>query len=178
MTLSDLASLATVLSGIAVLASLIYLAQQTRQNTRHTRALVEQARNRQIIEGEMLYVTDPATLRLAIRGDSADPTLTDDEVRAYFHFVSSQLTLFEDLFYQYRAGLIDEERHESTISALTNTRVNKPGFRAAWQVCKRGLGKEFQSFVEQLFVGAEVQTQRDMADTWRRLISQVQGHPE
>jgi hypothetical protein len=44
MTLSDLASLATVLSGAAVLASLIYLAQQTRQNTRHTRALIEQAR--------------------------------------------------------------------------------------------------------------------------------------
>ena len=178
MTLSDLASLATVLSGAAVLASLIYLAQQTRQNTRHTRALIEQARNRQIIESEMLYVSDPAIRSLAIRGDAADPTLTADEVRAYFHFVSSQLMLYEDLFYQYRAGLIDKERHESTISALTNTRANKPGFRAAWQVCKRGVGKDFRSFVEQSLLGVELQPQRDMTDVWRTLIADVQrpGH--
>ena len=39
MSLSDLASIATVVSSIAVLGSLVYLGYQTRQNARHTRDL-------------------------------------------------------------------------------------------------------------------------------------------
>jgi len=39
MTLSDLASIGSLVSRFAVLVSLIYLAQQTRQNSKHTRAL-------------------------------------------------------------------------------------------------------------------------------------------
>jgi hypothetical protein len=178
MTLSDLASLATVFSGVAVLVSLLYLAQQTRQNTRHTRAMIEQARNRQIIEGEMLYVSDPVVRSLSNRGDAADPNLTEEEVRAYFHLVSSQLMMFEDLFYQHRAGLIDKERNASTISAIRNTRANKPGFRAAWQVCKRGLGQEFQSFVEPMLLEVELQSPRDMTVVWRTLIGEVQNTKE
>jgi len=44
MTLSDLASIGSLVSGIAVLVSLVYLAQQTRQNSKHTRALIQQGR--------------------------------------------------------------------------------------------------------------------------------------
>ncbi len=44
MTLSDLANHSTFLSGIAVTASLIYLALQVHQNTKHTRALIRQGR--------------------------------------------------------------------------------------------------------------------------------------
>jgi hypothetical protein len=42
MVLSDLASIATAISGLAVTASLIYVGIQTKQNVRHTRALVHQ----------------------------------------------------------------------------------------------------------------------------------------
>jgi hypothetical protein len=41
MTLSDISSIVGVISGLAVLGSLIYLAQQTRQNAKHTRALIQ-----------------------------------------------------------------------------------------------------------------------------------------
>jgi hypothetical protein len=44
MNLSDLAAIGSLVSGIAVLVSLVYLAQQTRQNSKHTRALIQQGR--------------------------------------------------------------------------------------------------------------------------------------
>ena len=50
MSLSDLASIGSLVSGIAVLVSLIYLAQQTWQNAKHTRALIHQARSQQSID--------------------------------------------------------------------------------------------------------------------------------
>lgn len=174
MTLSDYASVATVISGFAVVVSLIYLAQQTRQATRHTRALIEQERNKQIIENQMLFVTDQSVRDLSLRGDAADPNLTEDEVRRYFRLVSSQLLMFEDLFYQHRAGLIDKERHASTVMALKTTRLNKFGFRAAWQSCKPGMGLEFQAFIESLMKTVEPQRQRDLTTVWRTLIKAEQ----
>jgi hypothetical protein len=44
MTLSDFATLTTAVSGIAVTASIVYLALQTHQNAKHTRALINQGR--------------------------------------------------------------------------------------------------------------------------------------
>ena len=44
MSLSDLAAIGSLISGVAVLISLIYLARQMRQNTKHTRALIQQGR--------------------------------------------------------------------------------------------------------------------------------------
>jgi hypothetical protein len=56
MVLSDVASIATAVSGFAVTASLIYVGIQTQQNVRHTRALIHQgtaARTTNILLGSM-----------------------------------------------------------------------------------------------------------------------------
>ena len=42
MLLSNLASIAAAISGLSATASLIYVAIQTRQSVRHTRALIHQ----------------------------------------------------------------------------------------------------------------------------------------
>jgi len=44
MTLSDIATFTTAMSGVAVTISIIYLALQTHQNTRHMRAQINQGR--------------------------------------------------------------------------------------------------------------------------------------
>src|SRR5580765_5709256 len=44
MSLSDLASIGSLVSGLAVLVSLIYLGLQTHQNAKHSRALIQQGR--------------------------------------------------------------------------------------------------------------------------------------
>jgi hypothetical protein len=56
MTLTEIASIATAISGFAVTISLIYVAIQTRQNVRHTRALIHQgtaARTTALLLGSM-----------------------------------------------------------------------------------------------------------------------------
>jgi hypothetical protein len=42
MSLSEIASVATAVTGLAVTVSLIYVAFQTRQSVRHTRTLIQQ----------------------------------------------------------------------------------------------------------------------------------------
>ena len=73
MSLSDLASLGSFASGVAVTVSLIYLIIQTRQNVRHTRALIQQgatARTTQIA----LSQTDAANAAAFLAANGVDPT--------------------------------------------------------------------------------------------------------
>jgi hypothetical protein len=58
MSLSDLASIGTLVSSVAVFVSLIYLGLQMRQNAKHTRALIHQARIDRVV-GSQLRSTEP-----------------------------------------------------------------------------------------------------------------------
>ena len=49
MTLSDLAAIGSLASGVAVLVSLIYLGLQVHQSAKHTRALILQGRAERIV---------------------------------------------------------------------------------------------------------------------------------
>ena len=53
MTLTDLASLGSFVSAVAVVISLIYLALQVRQNTRHSQALIQQGRAARISDAAL-----------------------------------------------------------------------------------------------------------------------------
>jgi hypothetical protein len=81
--------------------------------------------------------------------------------------------LCEDMFYQYRAGLIDKERHESDLRADEHT-----GKQARLPRCVAGLqgrrGEGIPVFRGASFLGVELQPQRDMTDVWRTLIADVQ----
>lgn len=171
MTLSDLASIGTVVSSIAVLGSLVYLAHQTRQNTRHTRALIQQGRNQQIIDFNMAGVTDPAVTELIRRGGAGDLTLTSGQAMAYLQFVLAQLAHAEDGFYQHREGLIDEERYAGSVAFLQNVLAPSPGFRAAWEMCKGVCGPEFQAFADEKIREAASAPAADAGDQWRSIVA-------
>lgn len=166
MTLSDIASIATVVSSIAVLGSLVYLAYQTRQNTRHTRALIQQARNQQIIDFNLGVATNPAVNELFLRGGAGDPTLTSGQALAYLSFVMAQLAHAEDGFYQHRDGLIDDERYSGSIAFLQNVLAPSPGFRAAWKMCKGVCGPEFRAFAEKKIREAASVPMADAGAQW------------
>ena len=62
MTLADLASVGALVSGVAVLASLMFLSYQMRQTARHQRSLLLQGQAARWLEltGLLLAVGDPA----------------------------------------------------------------------------------------------------------------------
>ena len=67
MSLSDLASVGSFVSGIAVLVSLIYLALQVRQAEKNQRALIHQGRVAQSTE-RFLRFADPGFSRAYLKG--------------------------------------------------------------------------------------------------------------
>ena len=72
MSLSDLASIGSLVSGIAVLVSLVYISQQTKQNSKHTRALIHQGRIGQTSNYLALFAADASLAEVAGRGFAGD----------------------------------------------------------------------------------------------------------
>ncbi|MBV9331440.1 MAG: hypothetical protein JOZ55_07790 [Alphaproteobacteria bacterium] len=173
MTLSDLASIGSLVSGIAVLVSLVYLARQMQQNTRHTRALIQQGRSIQAADLTNRWAEDPSLIALLQRGTMGDTSLSEEEVLRFVLMQFSAYQMWEDRFYQHKAGLIDEERHAGTVREIRE-RLQRIGYRAAWQMQRNTYGKEYQAFVDGLI--AEVRAapggERPFSETWKLLLAE------
>lgn len=101
MSLSDLASIATLVSSFAVLVSLIYLALQTRQSARNQRATIQWGRLQERNAG-IRNITQADCIDTYIRGSAGDTTLDDAQCVRYFTLAANELREYEELFHQYR----------------------------------------------------------------------------
>jgi hypothetical protein len=105
MTLSDLGSIANLLSAIAVLATLVYLARQVKQGNMLARS---QARERMVEQAnEELYawMNDPV-----LRESFAKPTRLSREEQGKMHyFLLAAMRAREWEWFQFRDGVIKED---------------------------------------------------------------------
>ena len=128
MTLSDLASIATVVSGVAVLVSLIYLSLQTRQNTRHIRALLWQgAADRGVSMN--LTMADEKLAAAFIAANGVVPTPEAIMQRQFQLQCTALYAQIDDLFAQWNDGLIDDNRFSRFRALIVSTLAANPGVR-------------------------------------------------
>ena len=170
MTLPDLASVGSIVSGVAVLASLIYLNQQIRQNTKHSRALIQQGRSLGSSNYLVQQALDPSLTDVVVRGDEGDPTLDRMQAARYMYVTIAFFFLVEDLFYQHQDGLIDEERNAGTTNVL-RLRLQSPGFRAAWSTMRPQFGPVFMAFVDGLMEETATSPSVDLGTVWKRVLA-------
>lgn len=145
MTLSDFATFSTAISGLAVTASLIYLALQTHQSVKHTKALIHQGRASRIIEhlnGQL--ASDVAAA--VIVGNGGVPTPEAIKALQFSLVCRTNFTSFEDTYSQHVHGLLDDGTLRLTRKNIARV-FGQPGIRAAWDDWKEpGMG--FTRFVD------------------------------
>jgi hypothetical protein len=150
MSLSDLASLGNLVGGIAVLASLAYLALQVRQNTKHTRALIytNRATRVQDFNLRMCHASD-TTLDACLAGGRADSNMNDAYLLRFYSFCRASYFDAQDTFRQHQEGLLSKDAYEGLI-AVMRTRFSEPGMRAGWAVQRDTFSAEFRTLMDQL----------------------------
>jgi hypothetical protein len=176
MTLPDLASIGSIMSGVAVLASLLYLNQQIRQNTKHSRALIQQGRSLGSSNYLVQQAMDPSLTEIAERGDRGDITLDRVQSARYMYMTIAFFFLVEDLFYQHQDGLIDAERNAGTTEVL-RLRFQSPGFRAAWMAMRPQFGPAFTSFLDSLMEGVGTSAGLDLDTIWKGFLAAPPAKP-
>jgi len=150
MTLSDFATFSTAVSGLAVTASLIYLALQTHQNAKHTRALIHQGRVA-ALRDIFLAGADPSVAAAVIAVPGGTPTPQEVQKLQYRFIYGSMIYGWQDTYSQYRSGLLDDDffhqMKTGAVQALSN-----PTSRAVWETY-RVPGTQFTAFMDGLAAG-------------------------
>lgn len=130
MGLTEVALIASIISGVAVTISLVYLALQINQNTRHTRAQIQQARVTRLID-QMIGFSDADKCAAYIRGNGRDPTPEAIQDRQFYMQCIAQFGVILDGYTQHQEGLLNDEQFHA-ISATYRMWFREPGLQRHW----------------------------------------------
>ena len=153
MSLSDLASLGSFVSGIAVTVSLIYLIIQTRQNVRHTRALIQQGASARTIQ-IALSQTDAGNAAAFLEANGVDASQEAIRRMQFGMMCTTWMAALEDIHSQRVDGLLTDEQFARNCWEHRHL-MSQPGLRAFWMANREEIGgaaPRFRSFVDSLIV--------------------------
>jgi hypothetical protein len=155
MTLSDLASLGSFISGLAVLVSLIFLYFQLRemnQQSRHAER-VQQAASRQQradrIASNGIAVTDPSVAEAVLKALTGAKDITPIQIVQFERLSIAIFASYQDTFYQHLDGLMIDRDFDALVNTATQT-VARSGFRVQWTRRRAAQGREFAEFMDML----------------------------
>jgi hypothetical protein len=175
MSLSDLASIGSLVSGLAVLVSLVLLFfqlqqvnQQVRQAERNQQASVRQGRSTRLVDIQLARL-DPGIADAWRRGLQNPDEITQTELSQYLTLCRAQFYHFEDSFFQHEEGLLNEDAFATMLAGIRAT-AGHPGFRAAWNVTRRLHASRFADFMDAEVARASLEPPKNQipsVDEWR-----------
>jgi hypothetical protein len=145
MDIQDLGALGELIGSVAVLATLVYLALQTRQNIKGIR----QKSHSDILSRRLVVFSaldDREFIEIWSKGCNQDPLDALDAQRftTFGVMISAHI---QDAFIQFQQGLINEDVWEAE-AMLLQASFSQPGFVDWWQHGKQFLTPEFISQME------------------------------
>lgn len=147
MTWDALAAIAGIVAALAVALTVVYLAIQVRRNTLATRSQTYYLATNALAEAAALIGTDPQVTRIYRIGLTNPNDLTEDERMQFALLCVSQFRRYENLYFQYRTGLVDEDfwdGHRENILWF----FYRPGMQTWWKERRLAFSKGFREYVE------------------------------
>jgi len=163
MVLDQLGSIGSIISGIAVVVSLIYLAIQIRRNTEAERTSTYQS-----------IVSDFGTMNNNLAGNPELSHMFVEALENYHEFNDedkariSQMffqifRMFENMFYQQKKGYLDQDLWVGW-KRLMLTYFARPGFQTWWEHRRVVYAKPFVNFLETEKLDINVKSYKDITN--------------
>jgi hypothetical protein len=146
MTLQETAQ---TLGGIGVIASIIYVGIQIRNNARALRAATYQQLSVISLQGWLTMAHNGETTGIMLRGMDDFASLDRVEKARFRFVVMSYVKGFENAWFQRRIGTLREGDWKASTADL-NSFFSTPGTHAAWPIVKNRFNAEFVAFVDQI----------------------------
>ena len=172
MSLSELAGIANVLSGLAVCASLIYLAVQVRQADRNQRTLLQQATSVRTME-TLWKFAEPHNAEIVARAWSGECDFTTTQATQLANLMRATLFGLQDQY------MLDKLALVSPTQIATNERgvlriLSAPAFRALWTLSRELYAPDFALYVDGLLQDVPVSLRSDLAAELRTAVAEMQ----
>jgi hypothetical protein len=168
MSLEQIFYVSQSVAAIAVVASIVYLAQQVRQSERIQRAMVQQGRADRASHRSIIMASRELA-RVVQKGMVGSKELTREEFDQWTLICRSLFITVEDSFMQRKAGLLDDVAFHS-FEAGTSTFFSSPGLRASWQLASGQYGKETRQFIDSMIKRSPPPRTTDAYSEWLRLV--------
>ncbi|HEY5072888.1 MAG TPA: hypothetical protein VII63_12750 [Caulobacteraceae bacterium] len=169
MALSDLASIGSFFSGLAVVVTLLFLLLQMRQANLNQRALMQQMRSARMID-TILRHAEPGLNRVISQAMQGDAEMDDEQIRAFVAAIDATLFNWEDTFLQHKAGTLDAAGLESDESALRDLSVI-PAFRVAWKMGRKYFSSGYRDFVDAIMHETKAIPSPNLKSTWNAMMA-------
>jgi hypothetical protein len=170
MTLSDLASLGSFVSGFAVVITLVFLLLQVRQAARHTRSAIAQNWTTRMVDIQ-LRQAEPVLSDIVQRGRDGDVTMTPQEMLRFMSYVRAQFWTAEDNFIQHRNRMLSDGYFRSVRRTYVGL-MRGAGMQAAWDMFREFFEPGFATFMDDIAKEAEALGFASVPERWAELVAQ------
>ena len=140
-------AVAGMLAAIFVGLSVVYLALQIKASTQATRSQTYQLATSALAEMAGIIGSDKERARIFRVGMEEPAALTEDEFTQFGYLGISLFRRFENVFFQYQSGMIDEDfwvGHRDNILWF----FRRPGTQVWWKDRKFAFSKRFREFLD------------------------------
>jgi hypothetical protein len=169
MTIVDLANIAQIVGSMAVIASLIFVGLQIRQNTKVTRATALQM-NADYWLNYFTLLADKQLSEVYSKGALGRVELEGGQFGQFFFLCRATFMGCENQHHQYLSGLLDHDAYKGYEATIREQIADFPGVRAMWQLVKHTYGTEFVKFLDKQIEGTEPHARGSFQRQWRGLI--------
>jgi hypothetical protein len=153
MNWTAIGAVAEIIAAIGVIASLVYVGFQIRQNTLSVTASAHRAINDKFIRVNELIVQDTATIKAFLAGRERLEDLDEIDKGRFIGVMMNILQHFEDVFYQHRKGLLEDQYWER-IERIIGVYVTEPGVQAFWSFFRDWSTDDFSQYLDSRFAEA------------------------
>jgi hypothetical protein len=143
MNWDAIGALAELAGALGVIASLVYLAIQIRQNTRSAREASWESVSRELQQFRALIAQDPEVARIYREGLRDLRSLSDDDRWRFGDLMQTIFTVSESQYRRRDSGLFQHGLEDILWTA------GRPGAREWWMKGRRVYSPEFQRFVDE-----------------------------
>jgi len=149
MNWQAIAAVAEAVGAVAVVASLLYLAVQVRQNTRQSRLGAQQAMVAELGMALQAQAQDREFASLLARGLQSLSSLDPIERVRFLSHIGHLLRLYEAVFFYHHEGTLDNRIWKGFEAAIADV-MSYPGMQAAVAVRRHHLSDAFGSYLSAL----------------------------
>ncbi len=147
MDWTALSAIAGLLAAAFVGLTVVYLALQIRAGTKATQSQTYQMATSALAEMAAIVGQDSQLARIFRIGLVNPEALTEDEFTQFGYLGISLFRRFENVFFQYQSGMIDEDfwiGHRDNILWF----FHRPGMQEWWKDRKFAFSKRFREFLD------------------------------
>jgi len=174
MNLEQLANLGEIVGALSVVATLIYLIFEVRQNTEAVRGATLLG-NTEMWTNLLLAMSDSGNIGTYLYGSAGKADIKPKDFAQFMFYCRVYFISFEQQFLQYRNGYINEDAYRGYERSLCSEILVYRGFRMYWMLYRDNYSTDFVKRVDELLEQTAEIEPLDTIREWQKCAEKIES---